>query len=528
MSDRYCQGQFLLPEVDLDGLAVAYTGQSVRPTTVGQFLPPFLDKIRLWVPAVPGAAVGEAAIEIADEVVARYGAQPVKAEVHTFASGGLPDPGAFDGRIRDVVLTGAADAGAAAVPAGARIAASASGAPLLVISGDGDGLRHQVDIAVGQLVRLVAAKDVTAGGQFIPKRIPALEQPFVDLGLASLAARGSGQLQFVVHFAQSDFGQMIDQARLHVSGTYTPVPSGAAASLSVYFNDTLVATKLADRSGTFRVAPVISATALRRDNTVEVRFQYVPADGPCARADVPVDVQLSADASVETHAGVSLPVGFQRLPQALLPDSDCAFDVSDPVALAAAVEVFAGLQRLSRVPFVPRVVSLGQVVNGTRPAVIITSDPAAIRGLHPTVDLGVAAPDLTVSASGAHVDLGVSSGVAEVFTNRGRAILAVVTRPEAAASLAPVVAAVTAADELPVLEHDVVVVEPGGHVDDIAVHDTLNPPVVATSTAPTGVPWWEWGALAAVPLVLLAALWRLLRRPVAARTGAAEKETPAP
>jgi hypothetical protein len=510
LSDRYCQGQFQRPEVDLDGMAVAYSGQSTRPTTVGQFLPPFLDKVRLWVPAALDGPVDEAAIEIADEVVVRYGAQPVTVEVHTLGSGDLPDPGAFDGRIRDVVLTGAA--GAAAGPAGVRIAVSTSGASLLVISGDGDALRRQVDLTVGQLVRLVATNDVTAAGQFIPKRIPALEQPFGELGLASLAAYGSGQLQFVVHFAQSDFGQMIDRARLHVSGTYTPVPSGAAASLSVYFNDTLVATRLADRSGAFHVAPVIAPADLRRDNTVEVRFQYVPADGPCARADVPVDVQLSADASVETHAGVSLQVGFQRLPQALLPDSDCAFDVGDPVSLAAAVEVFAGLQRLSRVPLVPRVVPIGQVVSGTRPAVIVTSDPAAITALHPTVDLTAGAPHLTVATSGGHVDLGVAPAVTQVFTNRGRAILAVVTRPEAASSLPALVAAVTAPDELPVLAHDVAVVEPGGHVDDVAVHDTLNPPAVSAITAATGVPWWEWGALAAVPVLLLAALWRVRPR----------------
>jgi hypothetical protein len=502
LADRFCQGAFILPEVDLDALAVTYAGQASPPVTIGQFLPPFLDRLRVWVPANPSAAVDEAAIEVADEVVARYGAQPIRVEVKALGAD-LPDPGMFDQTTRDVVLTGVTGT------PGARLAAAASGAPLLVVSGDGDTLRHQTDIVVGQLVRLVAAQAVTASGQFIPTRIPALEQPFTALGLATLALHGEGPLRFVVNFAQADFGLMIDRVHLHVAGTYTPVPSGAAASLDVFFDDQLVASKIADRSGAFQVDPMIPAAHLRRDNTVEVRFQYIPADGLCTRAAVPVDVQLSALASVESRGGVSLPVGFQRLPQALLPASDCVLDVSNPGRLATAVQLFSALQRLSRLPLVPRVVPLSQVVSSVRPAVIITADPSALRVLHPTIDLSAPAPNLKVATAPAQINLGAAPAVGQVFENRGRQILAIVARPEASASLSGLVAALTAPSQLQGLAHDVALVEPGGHVDDIAVHDVLNPPAVSSATTPNAVRWWEWAAIVAVPLLALAAGWRL-------------------
>jgi len=501
--DAYCQGQFLIPEVDLDAMAVTYGGRATSPATIATFLPPFLASLRVWVPAAPTRAAAEGAIGIADQVVARYGAAPVRVEVMPLASD-LPDPGPFDPLSRDIVFSGPS------TTPGAQLVSSPAGAPLLVISGDGDPLRHQVDVIVSELVKLVASDHLTAGGLFIPRRLPAPEQPFTELGLASLAVHGQGNLQFTVAFSQADFGHMIDWVRLHVSGTYTPIPAAAAASLNVFFNGQLVASRLADRSGSFQVAPVIPVHRLSRDNTVEVRFQYVPADGVCSRFSVPVDVQLSATSSVETRPGTSLPIGFQRLPQALLPGTDCAFDVLSPDRLAAAVKLFTGLQRLTRTPVVPRVVPFAQAVNGTRPAVLLSADPAAIAPLHPTVDLSTPVPKLDVDAKGAQVGAGTAPAVAQVFVQHGRHLLVAGTRPESSSSLGILVDALTAAPGLGRWTHDVVVLSPDGSVGEVAVHDTVKPPAQAASSSPIRIRWWEWPALACLPLLLAVGAWRLI------------------
>jgi len=219
--DAYCQGQFLIPEVDLDGMAVTYGGRAMSPATIASFLPPFLSTLRVWVPGAPTEAAAEGAIGVADQVVSRYGAAPVRIDVRPLGVD-LPDPGPFDSLSRDIVFSGPS-----ATP-GAQLVSSPSGAPLLVVSGDGDPLRHQVDVVVSELVKLVANDHLTAGGQFIPRRIPAAEQTFTDLGIGSLAVHGQGSLRFTVKFSQADFGHMIDWVRLHVSGTYTPIPAGAA------------------------------------------------------------------------------------------------------------------------------------------------------------------------------------------------------------------------------------------------------------------------------------------------------------
>lgn len=503
--DAYCQGQFLIPEVDLDSLAVTYGGRATSPATIATFLPPFLATLRVWVPAAPTGAVAEGAIDIADQVVARYGAAQVRIEVKPLSSD-LPDPGPFDPLSRDIVFSGPS------ATAGAQLVSSPAGAPLLAIAGDGDPLRHQVDVIVSELVKLVASDHVTAGGQFIPRRIPAPEQRFTELGLASPAVHGQaeGSLRLTVKFSQADFGHMIDWVRLHVSGTYTPVPVGAAANLNVFFNGQLVASELAGRSGSFHVAPVIPVKRLSRDNTVEVRFQYIPADGVCSRFSVPVEVQLSADASVETRAGASLPIGFQRLPQALLPGTDCAVDVLSPDRLAAAVKLFAGLQRLTRTPLAPRVIPFDQVVNGARPAVLLTADPGSVAPLHPIVDLGAPAPELDIDAKGGQIGSGTAPAVAQVFVQHGRHLLIAETRPEAASSLGPLVDALTAVPGIGRWTHDVVVLGPGGHADEVAVRDTVRPPAPAVSNPPIRIRWWEWPALACLPLVVAAGVWRLI------------------
>gem|GEM_PF-6333322 len=501
--DAYCQGQFLVPELDLDGMAVTYGGRATSPATIAAFLPPFLAALRVWIPAAPTGAAAEGAIAVADEIIARYGAAPVRVDVRPLASD-VPDPGPFDPLSRDIVFSGPS-----AAP-GAQLVSSASGAPLLLISGDGDPLRHQVDVVISELVKLVASDHLTAGGRFIPRRIPAAEQTFTDLGIGSLAVHGQGSLRFTVRFAQADFGHMIDWVRLHVSGTHTPIPAGAAASLNLFFNGQLVASQLADRSGSFHVAPVIPVTHLSRDNTVEVRFQYVPADGVCSRFSVPVDVQLSATSSVETRAGTSLPIGFQRLPQALLAGTDCAVDVLSADRVAEAVKLFTGLQRLTHTPLAPRVVPFAQAVNGTRPAVLLSADPAAIAPLHPTVDLSLPPPELNVDANGDQLGVGTAQGVAQVFVQRGRHLLVIVTRPEAASSLGTLIDGLTAAPGVGRWTHDVVVLGPDGRVEEVAVHDTVRPPVQAASAPPIRVRWWGWLGLVCLPLLVAAGVWRLI------------------
>jgi len=205
-----------------------------------------------------------------------------------------------------------------------------------------------------------------------------------------------------------------------------------------------------------------------------------------------------------------LPIGFQRLPQALLPGTDCAVDVLSPDRVAAAIKLFTGLQRLTRTPLAPRVVPFAQAVNSTRPAVLLSANPAAIAPLHPTVDLSAPPPQLNVDATGAQVGVGTAPGVAQVFVQHGRHLLVAGTRPESASSLGTLVDALTAAPGMGHWTHDIVVLAPDGSVDEVAVHDTVKPPAQAPSNPPIRIRWWEWLGLACLPLLVAAGVWRLI------------------
>ncbi len=489
--DAFCRGQFRVPLVTMDQLRFGYAGSATMPTTVAEFFSPVLGLLRLWVPPGPSVAQFQAASDLTSALATLNPNRRMHVEVHPLPAEGLPDPGPFVANVRDVLV------GVAGQPS-ASVVFATSGAPLLVLGGDGPGLELAESVVVSKLAGLVQSSQSTIAGTFAPTVIPATEQTVKELGAGILEVSGEGRLHLDVPFSQAQFGGMINAVTLHLKGSYTPVPAGSSAALSVLVNRQVVATPTLDGSGRFDLQQRVPAAAIGRDNVVTLEVAYTPAQGVCAAGSVPFDLRLDPSSTVQTHWGASLAVGFRRLPQALLPGFDLAVDQLDVPRASAALRLIASICQLSGVPLQARVVPLGSIGASTRPALVFATAGALPPGLHPTVDLRADAGSMEIDQPGRHVDIGTLDAAAEVFTANDRTVTLVTWRSLDA--LGRLVEALTSPESgLADLTTDVAVLSAEGTLTQVPVAETLTGRPAPGGNGP-GWPWWAVPTLAAVVL----------------------------
>jgi hypothetical protein len=498
VDNPHCQGPLQLPTVTLLDGSVVYGGAAKAPTTVAGFLPPILNTLRLWLPPDPTNAMVQAAAQVEAAVLARYGSQPVAVSIHFSSS--LPDPGPFQAFDRDVVV-GQPGQGVAVVP-------SASGAPLLVLRGSGSALALGASFVSSALTPLALSHSVEVGGDFLPHQIPSTEQTLTQLGLSQLSGTGVGTVIFTTPFSQAQFGGMVSQLTAHVSGQVSPTPTTSSVSVLLVLNGHLLTSQVLGDSTTFNLSAVAPSQALARDNTLDVEVQYQPQGGVCTANVLPLTAELSGGSSVEATLGPSLPLGFQRVPQALLPDFDLAVGSLTPSPVRAALQLVAALQRMTTAAIVPTVVPLDQVSGSSLPAVICTTDPGQVQELHPTVDLR-GSGQITIDVGGRQLVVGTAPALAQVFTSGDRTLL-VAESQGSDTHLDALSAALTAPPEgLTPFQHDVVVLQADGSLADVPVQSSLAPPA---SPAPVPVGWWVWVAVGAGVVIVVALVLALVRR----------------
>ena len=502
--DVYCRGQYDIPMVTLDQLTVGYSGSATAPTTVAGFFPPILGLVRLWIPEAPTPAQLQAASDLTSAIVAINPNRRMALEVHGLPVRGLPDPGPFVPNVRDITIgtTG---------PSSASVAAGPPGEPILVLTGDGPNLELTESVVVSELSGLLQASRATVGGVFVPAVIPQSEQTVTQLGAGILEVSGEGRLHLDVPFSQGQFGGMINKLTLHLKGTYTPVPAGSTADLSVLVNNQEVAARTLNGSGHFNLQLPVPIAAIQRDNLLIVELAYTPLQGICAAGAVPFDLRIDPSSSIQTHLGPSLPLGFDRLPQALLPGFDLAVDQLNLARASAALRLITAICELSGEQLQARVVPLATEAMSTRPALVLAAAGAVPVGLHPTVDLDNAGSMVVIDQRGDQVKASTLGALAEVFDQNGRTVSLVSWKSLGA--LNTLVGDLASPDTgLADLTTDVVVLSANGSLVQVPVAATLNP-APPTSSAPA-LPWWAWPTIAAVPIAVGA---ELLRRRVRRR-----------
>ena len=367
--------------VEVRRLRAIYTGALQPPTTVAAFWPPDLHTLRISIPPQPDAPTATAALTLAAWAARLGSGHGVRVEITAVDPSQPLVVAPAEPFGRTVVLHPAVHTEVALVPP-----TQPDAWPVLMLSAPPETLPDLVARLAYDAQALIQAPRARVESFEPPKTPNLLRRTFADMGLHRLSMQGSGVLESRFTFSQGDFGGPIADLTLHLKGTYTPVPPGGTATLTVLLNDGLVYAAPLGDAGHFQHTISLPSPRLRRDNTLTVRVMYTPPGGDCRVGVHDLMVHLDPASTLEAKPGQTLPPGFQRFPQVLLPTFMVTFDPLDIDTLQTAATLVSALQRLTTTPLRPRVLPWEEALNQDAALLVVTQHSRKIAALRPPLE----------------------------------------------------------------------------------------------------------------------------------------------
>lgn len=348
--------------------AIDTAGEATPPETVATFLSPWVEQVEV----VTGG----------DPQLLEAGLSAVAAATHRLGSASsvsldAPASDTVDPLTQRVI---AFEAGSGAAVTG--IDTDERGVPRLVVSGAPETLTAAAAALGSAGLPLASAAD-TEGLAAAPATGPdtALSLSLEDLGTASVSLRGYGVTDGFISVPQDAFGGPVDGYTLHLTGAVSTVDAVTIASAEVLWNDVLVDTlpislddPRIDRTIT------IPSSSVRASNGLVVRLTAVAAGGACIDESLLPQVRFDLDARASTvtaHRGQAVSPGFERFPQALGGALAVATGSDTPsvAELQAAGSIVAALQRVSSRQLDITVESAQQLIDSTKPGLLVGATP---------------------------------------------------------------------------------------------------------------------------------------------------------
>ena len=361
--DRYCLDDF--NPVTLINGSVAFAGREAPPTNIADFVPGVLRKITIAVPQKPTLAESDAAVKLAAALVGRYRTQapevlvvPLDGDAGTIDAPSIPLERQF------VVKEG---------PEEGLSLQGTGGVPQLLISGPPNKLVNQVrlltdsslDMAVGK--RAVAEQLHTA--PVFPGNVTTLDQ----LGQQTLSASGVSP-QVGIALDQTMFGHSTQGYRVHLLGSYTPLPSNYSGQLTATVNGETIDSWAPDVGGVIDRWVAIPDRLVNRYTSLRVTLNTTGNTGRCNEWR-PATLTIQGNTVVESNPALPpIPPGFGSLPQALMPAMKIGIAEGNFADTNRAVSIVSGLQRLSVMPLTTEVTTVEQALAVRDPAVVISAD----------------------------------------------------------------------------------------------------------------------------------------------------------
>lgn len=344
--------------------AVRYEGVESPPTTVADFLPPVLQKLNLFLPRSPSRAESDAAIRLATAVVAHYGKQNTQVTVAPIGEGQAVPPGPSLPLERSVVIREQPDSGVALQ--------GDMGVPSLLISGPPSDLTNQTRAMWGDFRRLAQSSKAVVGPLRSSPQLPPDVTTLRQLGQSGVNATALAP-QVSIPLDQTRLGRPAHDIRVHLRGSYTPLPSSVGGQLVAAIGGETIDRWATDNTGIIDRWVNVPDRLLQRYTNLGVAINIAGNTGRCGEFQ-PITLTIDGDSPVEsTLAKPPLPSGFQALPQALMPRVEIGIDeVFDDTRRAVAILV--GLQRLSALPIDTVVRSLEEAIASPNPAVLVDAD----------------------------------------------------------------------------------------------------------------------------------------------------------
>ena len=381
----FCLDQ--LNPVQLDRLSVSYTGAEVAPTTVAEFLPPVLHKLTIAVPSKPTEAESDAVVQLATALVARYRSQAPQVSVVALPDGAntLSEPSLP--MERQLVVKEGPDPGLALT--------ETTGVPSLMISGPPNQLTNQARLLTDSSLSMAVSPKVVAGELHPTTWLPGDSTTLAQLNQPAPTATGIAP-QVGIALDQTRFGHPTQGFRVHLMGSYTPVPAAFGAQLTASVGGEVIDTWSTEGNGAIDRWIDVPDRLARRYTSLVVAVNTSGNTGRCGEFR-PITLRIAGSTVVEsTPAQPPIPPGFGSLPQALMPHVQVGLDATNFADTVRAVQVAVGLQRLSVVPLSTTVTSVDKALGSTDPAIIVSPDGWS----DTSITLPVSANDRTLTLAG--------------------------------------------------------------------------------------------------------------------------------
>ncbi|MEM8706652.1 MAG: hypothetical protein AAGE98_09360 [Actinomycetota bacterium] len=430
--DPACTTTLVGAWVDFSDGVFILQGDPEPPKTVGQFVPLLLEEIQIYTPGDPSRAEAEAATRIVNAVVRNtLGNNPEITTERLIEPDRVPTK-RYQTTVRTVVIS-------SDMPAGARLVQTGANGVVLVIGGDGDQIDRISRAWAGDLSDLMAGTvvdvirydpdglaqltpdgipilvDLDEDGEFDrydidnpPEELLALEQvdetdqfttgiernvdangelieimpeeretdfTFEDLEVGRLRVTGVGRMELPIFVDQASFGGPVQDIKINLVGTYTPLAASAQATMSLFLNGILVdAINLQDGDGHFDYELHLDPELIGRNTSLSVVADYSPPSGWCRPGEIPFTLQLSPFSKFIVEPGEILPPGFERWPQtAVENDFHVALDTFSTGRLDLALRLVAALQRTTQEPMDATFVDVEDAADIDGPVVIVSA-----------------------------------------------------------------------------------------------------------------------------------------------------------
>lgn len=346
----------------LTNAAVTFGGDEQPPATVAEFLPPILRKLTIAIPPKPERAESDAAVRLAAAVTARYGQQPTRIVV--VPSVPPPPPaGPFE---RQIVIQQGDDVGVALQPMPGEL-------PNLRISGPESELTNQARLLSSDLDRLALSSTAVVGPLRTAPQLPGDVTTLRQLGQPVVSAVALAP-QVAIGIDQTRMGRPAKNVRVHLIGSYTPLPAAVSARLLAIVGGETIDTWQVDDRGLIDRWIDVPDRLLQRYTTVGISLNVAGNTGRCGEFQ-PLTLTVDGDSVVESSAAVPpTPAGLQSLPQALMPRTLIGIGPDAFADTVRATSIAVALQRLSALPIDTAVTGIDEALAGKLPAVIISAD----------------------------------------------------------------------------------------------------------------------------------------------------------
>ena len=173
---------------------------------------------------------------------------------------------------------------------------------------------------------------------------------------------------------QSVFAQPVDGMRVHVIGSYTPLPGNFNGEVTASIGDQVIDRWPVNAEGTIDRWVDIPNRMVQRATGLKIRVQTTGDPGDC---NYFLNPALRIDGSTEItvmRASPPVPPGFRSLPQALMPRVQIGMGSDTYNDTVRAARIIVGLQRNSSLPLITTVTTLQQAVDSGEPAILISAD----------------------------------------------------------------------------------------------------------------------------------------------------------